>query len=166
MTKKLPFSGTAEPGLKPIFKGNKIFCQPCSLSPPTCRIGIRCCKILSLGFRIPCKAVADNYKPEITKYAQDYYKNPILTKRLPGSCRHPTLTSAGEIWTKAGANFQHMWLSLHNRPLYPTKLIEFINAVHPEATPEARTAMIKQVMSETVNNVLILLVSLQRRSSP
>ena len=96
-------------------------------------------------------AVRDEYKKQITAYAQDYYKEPDPDKAFARIMSAPNLlTSAGEIWTKAGANFQHMWLSLAQQADSPTqtKLIEFINAVHPEATPEARTVLINQVMSE------------------
>jgi hypothetical protein len=97
-------------------------------------------------------AVRDEYKKQITAYAQDYYQEQDPNKAFARIMSAPNLlTSAGEIWTKAGANFQHMWLSLAQQADSPTqtKLIEFINAVHPEATPEARTALINQVMART-----------------
>jgi hypothetical protein len=59
------------------------------------------------------QSVADNFKQEITKYAQDYYKEPDPDKAFARIMSAPNLlTSAGEIWTKAGANFQHAWLSI------------------------------------------------------
>ena len=100
-------------------------------------------------------ATREDFKKQITAYAQDYYKEPDPDKAFARIMSAPNLlTSAGEIWTKAGANFQHAWLSLAQQADSPTqtKLIDFINAVHPEATPEARTELINQVMSRTGKN--------------
>ena len=97
-------------------------------------------------------AVRDEYKKQITAYAQDYYKEPDPDKAFARIMSAPNLlTSAGEIWTKAGANFQHAWLSIAQQADSPTqtKLIDFVNAIQPDATPEARTALINQVMSKT-----------------
>lgn len=91
-------------------------------------------------------------KQDIIAYAQDYYKEPDPKKAYDRIMSAPNLlTSAGEIWTKGGANFQHAWLSLAQQADSPTqtKLIDFINQTHPDATPEARTTLINQVMSKT-----------------
>jgi N-acetyl-anhydromuramyl-L-alanine amidase AmpD len=97
-------------------------------------------------------AVREEYQKQLTAYAQDYYKEPDPGKAFDRIMSTPNLlTSAGEIWTKAGANFQHAWLSIAQQADSPTqtKLIDFVNAVQPDANPEARTALINQVMSKT-----------------
>jgi hypothetical protein len=97
-------------------------------------------------------AVREEYKKQIIAYAQEYYKESDPQKAFDRIMAVPNLgTFGGEILTKLGPNFQHAWLSIAQQADSPTqtKLIDFINAVHPEATPEARTALIKQVMSDT-----------------
>lgn len=97
-------------------------------------------------------AVREDLKQQLTTYAQDYYKEPDANKAFQRIISTPDLgTFTGEILSKLGPNFSHAWLSMAQQADSPTqtKLIDFVNSVHPEATPEARTALIKEVMSRT-----------------
>ena len=99
-------------------------------------------------------AKAAEIKKQLTVYAQDYYKESDPDKayaRVMAASENPVGTAAGELVSKLGPNFMHAWLSLKQQTDSPiqTRLIDFINQTHPDASPQARTALISQVMSKT-----------------
>ena len=99
-------------------------------------------------------AKAAEIKKQLTAYAQDYYKESDPDKayaRVMAASENPVGTAAGELVSKLGPNFMHAWLSLKQQTDSPiqTRLIDFINQTHPDASPQARTALISQVMAKT-----------------
>ena len=100
-------------------------------------------------------ATREEFKKQITAYAQDYYKESDPDKAFQRIMQAPNLlTSAGEIITKAPAHIQHALLAW-SRGLDANgenRIIDFINKVHPEATPEARAGFVREILSKPAGN--------------
>ena len=100
-------------------------------------------------------ATREEFKKQITAYAQDYYKEPDPDKAFVRIMQAPNLlTSAGEILSKAPAHVQHALLAW-SRGLDANgenRIIDFINKVHPEATPEARAGFVREILSKPAGN--------------
>ena len=94
-------------------------------------------------------AAAAEFKKQITAYAQDYYKEPNPDKayaRIMGNADAGTLL--GEIGSKILPNLSHAGLSFAQQAISASPLLQFINVAEPNATPEARLALVKQVMAQ------------------
>jgi hypothetical protein len=94
-------------------------------------------------------ATAAEFKKQITAYAQDYYKEPDPDKayaRIMGNADFGTLL--GEAGSKILPNLSHAGLSFAQQAVSASPLLQFINVAEPNATPEARLALVKQVMAQ------------------
>ena len=100
-------------------------------------------------------ATREEFKKQITAYAQDYYKESDPGKAFARIMSAPNLlTSAGEIITKSPAHIQHALIAW-SRGLDANgenQIIDFINKVHPEATPEARAGFVREILSKPAGN--------------
>lgn len=94
-------------------------------------------------------SVMEEYKKQITAYAQDYYKESdpdkayarIMSNADPG-------TFFGEIGSKILPNLSHAGLSFAKQATSESPLMQFINIAQPNASPEARVALFKEVMAQ------------------
>ena len=113
------------------------------------------------------QAVANKTKADLTKYAQEYYQEKDPNKAYDRIMSSPNLaTFGGEILSKLGPNFQHAWLSLASQATSASPLMQFINVAQPDASPEARTNLVKQVMAQSGDDRTHFIKALYSHLSP
>ena len=99
--------------------------------------------------------IAADFKQQITTYAQEYYKEKDPDKAYARIMQGPdwnnlwgATTFFGEIGTKFFPNVAHAGLSMAQAATDNSPLLQFINIAQPDASPESRTALVKQVMAK------------------